>query len=147
MTFAEACRRFLEQHNAKWESLKHRSQWENTLRNYAERPIGGLPVADIEVPLVLKVLEQPVKAKRGYPAGPLWSARPETANRLRGRIEAVLDWAKARGHRTGDNPGKCCPPAAALSTMLPCPTQTSLPSWRLYRNAQVSLPRRWRSQC
>jgi integrase len=104
MTFAEASRRFLEQHNAKWESLKHRSQWENTLRNYAERLIGGLPVADIEVPLVLKVLEQPVKAKRGYPAGPLWSTRPETANRLRGRIEAVLDWAKARGHRTGDNP-------------------------------------------
>ena len=50
------------------------------------------------------MLEQPVKAARGYPAGALWSARPETANRLRGRIEAVLDWAKARGHRTGDNP-------------------------------------------
>ena len=104
MTFAEASRRFLVQHNAKWESLKHRSQWENTLRNYAEQVIGCLPVADIEVPFVLKVLEQPVKAERGYPAGPLWSARPETANRLRGRIEAVLDWAKARGHRTGDNP-------------------------------------------
>jgi integrase len=45
-----------------------------------------------------------VRAERGYPAGPLWSARPETANRLRGRIAAVLDWAKARGHRLGDNP-------------------------------------------
>lgn len=104
VTFTDASRRFLEQHNAKWESAKHRSQWENTLRTYAERAIGSLSVADIDVPLVLKVLEQVVKAERGYPAGPLWSARPETANRLRGRIEAVLDWAKARGHRTGDNP-------------------------------------------
>ena len=104
MTFADASRHFLEQHNAKWASLKHRSQWENTLRTYAGQVIGSLPVANIDVSLVLKVLEQPVKAARGYPAGSLWSARPETANRLRGRIEAVLDWAKARGHRTGDNP-------------------------------------------
>ena len=104
MTFAEATRRFLEQHNAKWESRKHRTQWQNTLRTYAEPTMGALPVAEIDVPLVLKALEQPVKAERGYPAGPLWSARPETANRLRGRIEAVLDWAKARGHRAGDNP-------------------------------------------
>jgi integrase len=103
-TFSEASRRFLEQHNAKWANLKHRSQWENTLRTYAEPVIGSLPVADIDVPLVLKALEQPVKAERGYPAGPLWNARPETANRLRGRIEAVLDWAKACGHRAGDNP-------------------------------------------
>jgi integrase len=104
MTFAEAGCRFLEQHSAKWDSLKHRSQWENTLRNYADPIIGALPVADIDVPLVLRVLEQPLRAERNYPAGPLWSARPETANRLRGRIEAVLDWAKARGRRTGDNP-------------------------------------------
>jgi integrase len=104
MTFAEASRRFLEQHNAKWASVKHRSQWENTLRTYAEPVIGSLPVADIDVPLVLKVLEQPVKGGLGYRAGPLWSTRPETANRLRGRIETVLDWAKARGYRTGDNP-------------------------------------------
>jgi integrase len=104
MTFAEATRRFLEQHSSKWESLKHRSQWENTLRTYAEPVIGALPIADIDVPSVLKVLEQSVQAERTYPAGPLWIARPETANRLRGRIEAVLDWAKARGHRTSDNP-------------------------------------------
>ena len=54
-------------------------------------------MADIEIPLVLKVLEQPVKAKRGYPAGALWGTRPETANRLRGRIEAVLDAAESAG--------------------------------------------------
>jgi integrase len=104
VTFAEASRRFLEQHSSKWGSRKHRCQWENTLRTYAEPIIGSLPVAEIDVPLVLKVLEQVVRAERTYPAGRLWTARPETANRLRGRIESVLDWAKARGHRMGDNP-------------------------------------------
>jgi hypothetical protein len=51
-------RRFLEQHNPKWASVKHRSQWENTLRTYAEPVVGSLPVAEIDVPCVLKVLEQ-----------------------------------------------------------------------------------------
>jgi integrase len=104
MTFSEATRRFLEQHSAKWDSPKHRAQWESTLRTYAEPILGALPVADIDVPLVLKVLEQPVKAGRGYPAGSLWNARPETGSRVRGRILAVLDWCKARDHRSGDNP-------------------------------------------
>jgi integrase len=104
MTFAEATRRFLEQHGAKWDSPKHRAQWQSTLKTYAEPVIGALPVADVDVPLVLKVLEQSVKAARNYPAGPLWNARPETANRLRGRIESVLDWGKGRGYRQGDNP-------------------------------------------
>jgi integrase len=104
MTFAKACRLFLEQHKAKWDSPKHRAQWENTLRTYAEPVIGQLAVADIDVPLVLKVLTQPVEAKPGYPAGTLWNGRPETANRLRGRVETVLDFAKVWGHRQGDNP-------------------------------------------
>jgi integrase len=104
LTFADAIRRFLRQHSAKWDNTKHRAQWQNTLASYAAPILGQLPVAEIDVPLVLKVLEQPVEAERGYPAGSLWRARPETANRLRGRIESVLDWAKARGHRQGDNP-------------------------------------------
>ena len=104
LTLAEATRRFLEQHGGKWDSPKHRAQWQSTLKTYAEPVIGALSVADIDVPLVLKVLEQPVKPARNYPGGPLWNARPETANRLRGRIESVLDWAKGRGYRQGDNP-------------------------------------------
>ena len=99
MPFTEATRRFLEQHGAKWESPKHRAQWSSTLKTYAEPILGALPVAEIDVPLVLKVLEQPVQAASGYQAGPLWETRPETGNRLRGRIESILDWAKARGHR------------------------------------------------
>ena len=55
---------------------------------------------------MLKVLEQKVDAERGYPAGPLWQARPETASRLRGRIESVLGWATVRGYRQGDNPAR-----------------------------------------
>jgi hypothetical protein len=71
MTFAEACRRFLEQHSAKWDSAKHRAQWQSTLTTYATPILGPLPVADIDVPLVLQVLEQPVQASLGYPAGAL----------------------------------------------------------------------------
>ena len=93
MIFAEATRRFLEQHGAKWDSRKHRAQWRSTLETYAEPIIGKLSVADIDVPLVLKVLEQPVEAARNYPAGPPWNARPETASRLRKRVENILDWA------------------------------------------------------
>jgi integrase len=104
VTFDEACRRFLEQHGGKWANPKHRKQWEATLRNYAAPIIGRQPVGNIDVPLVLKVLEQPVPAERNRPAGSLWATRKETASRLRGRIESVLDWAKVRGYREGDNP-------------------------------------------
>jgi integrase len=104
MTFAEACRRFLEQHGAKWASAKHAAQWRSTLETYAVPVIGRLPIADIDVPLVLKVLEQPVAAGHGYPAGSLWNTRQETGSRLRNRIENILDWAKGRGYRQGDNP-------------------------------------------
>jgi len=106
VTFDEACRRFLEQHGGKWESPKHRKQWEATLRNYAAPIIGAQPVGKIDVPLVLKVLEQPVPAEYNRAAGTLWSVRNETASRLRGRIEAILDWAKVRGYRQGDNPAQ-----------------------------------------
>jgi hypothetical protein len=65
MTFSEACRRFLKQHGVKWDSPKHRAQWGSTLKSYAEPIIGKLPVGEIDTPIILKVLEQPVKAERG----------------------------------------------------------------------------------
>ena len=74
--------------------------------DFAFPVIGNLSVAAIDTGLVLKVLEQKVDAERGYPAGPLWQARPETASRLRGRIESVLGWATVRGYRQGDNPAR-----------------------------------------
>jgi len=65
-----------------------------TLKTYAEPVIGVLPVQSIDTALVMKIIE------------PLWSTKPETASRLRGRIEAVLDWATVRGYRQGDNPAR-----------------------------------------
>src|SRR5262249_38946034 len=77
---------------AGWRNDKHTEQWTNTLETYAGAIIGSLPVQDVDTGLVLQILE------------PIWSKKAETASRLRGRIENVLDWAKARGNRSGENP-------------------------------------------
>jgi integrase len=106
ITFREAAQRYFDQHEGKWRNAKHRQQFLSTLKAYAYPVLGNMAVADIDTGLVLKVLEQKVGAERGYPAGPLWQARPETASRLRGRIEVVLDWAGVRGYRSGDNPAR-----------------------------------------
>jgi integrase len=104
MTFSQAGASYIAQHGAKWSSARHAAQWSVSLKDYAEPIIGALPIGEIDVALVLKVLEQKVPAWRNTPAGSLWMTRPETASRLRGRIESILDWAKARGYRSGDNP-------------------------------------------
>ena len=70
---------------------KHRQQWQNTLDTYAFPIFGDLPVDTIDAGLVMQAIE------------PIWTTKTETASRLRGRIEAVLDWAKTRGHRSGEN--------------------------------------------
>jgi integrase len=67
--------------------------------------IGDVPVQDVDTDLVLRVLQQAVDGPGGKKA-PLWNARSETASRVRGRIEAILDWAKARGMRNGENPAR-----------------------------------------
>jgi len=77
-----------------------------TLKTYAEPVIGVLPVQSIDTALVMKIIE------------PLWSTKPETASRLRGRIEAVLDWATVRGYRQGDNPARW---RGHLDKLLPAP--------------------------
>jgi integrase len=92
--FSEAAERYIEAHRAGWRNAKHLGQWQATLKTYAYPVIGALPVQSIDTALVLKVLE------------PLWTKRPETASRLRGRIEQILDWAKARGYRDGENPAR-----------------------------------------
>lgn len=94
MTFKAAAERMISSHEAAWQNAKHRQQWTNTLGTYAFPIIGELPIGEVDTSLVLKVLE------------PIWTAKPETASRVRGRIEAVLDWAKARGDRTGENPAR-----------------------------------------
>lgn len=92
VSFEECARAFIEAHNAGWKNAKHAAQWAATLQTYVFPIIGALPVASIDTPLVLKVLE------------PIWSEKTETANRVRGRIEKILDWARVRQYRQGENP-------------------------------------------
>ena len=94
ITFKECAASYVAAHKAGWRNDKHAAQWEATLATYAEPVIGKLSVQAIDTALVLRVIE------------PLWTTKPETAGRLRGRIESVLDWAKVRGYRAGENPAR-----------------------------------------
>ena len=94
ITFKEAAERFIAANRSEWKNLKHAAQWTATLETYAYPIIGELPLHSIDTTLVMRVIE------------PIWSTKPETANRLRGRMESVLDWATVRGYRHGDNPAR-----------------------------------------
>src|SRR6185369_1051881 len=94
ITFKAVAEDYITANEDGWRNDKHRQQWRNTLSTYVYPVIGELPVADIGTPHVLKILE------------PIWKAKAETASRVRGRIETVLDAAKARGYRAGENPAR-----------------------------------------
>jgi len=94
VTFQEAAEGYLVAHETKWRSVKHREQWRTTLATYAYPILGRLPVAAIDSGLVLRALEQ------------IWRTVPETAARLRGRIEKVLDYAAVRNLRGSENPAR-----------------------------------------
>lgn len=99
MTFRQAAELFIDTNRSGWSNAKHAAQWASSLTRYVYPIIGQLNVQDIGRAHVLAVLEQHVGKE-----GKFWECRTETAERVRGRIEKVLDWAKGRGHRTGDNP-------------------------------------------
>jgi integrase len=103
ITFAAAAQQYYASNEKKWSSAKHRQQFLNTLRDYAFPIIGKMPVADIDVAAILKIVE------------PIWIEKHQTASRLRRRLEAVLDFATVRGFRVGDNPALW----ARLKTVLP----------------------------
>lgn len=92
--FGQVADAYIAAHEAGWRNPKHRQQWRNTLTTYVLPSIGALPVASIDTGHVTAILE------------PIWREKTETASRVRGRIEAVLDFATARGWRTGDNPAR-----------------------------------------
>ena len=94
VTFRECATAYVAAHEAGWRHPKHRAQWHSSLRNYIDPALGPLSVQDVDVGLVMRILE------------PIWAEKPETAGRVRGRIEAILDWAKARGYRDGENPAR-----------------------------------------
>jgi integrase len=92
--FGKVAAEYIEAKSPGWRNPKHRQQWTNTLGTYVYPVIGELPVAEIDKALILKVLK------------PIWTAKPETADRVRARIEKVLDAAKSAGLRSGENPAK-----------------------------------------
>lgn len=94
VTFKDAAERFIKAHEGTWRNPKHRQQWKNTLVTYAYPKIGTLSVGAVAKGDVTRVLD------------PIWHEKPETAFRVRGRIERVLDWSKGRGLRTGENPAR-----------------------------------------
>ncbi len=104
IAFKDAAEKFLEAHESTWVNEKHRAQWRSTLETFAYPTIGKLPVGGIDTALVLKVLS------------PIWTKKPETAARLQQRIKRILDWAKARSYRSGDNPAAW---AGHLDKLLP----------------------------
>lgn len=94
ISFDQCSSSYIDAHRRSWKSAKHAAQWESTLAMYASPIIGELPVADVDTDLVVKVL------------APIWGNRTETATRLRGRIENILDWATVSGYREGENPAR-----------------------------------------
>ena len=102
-TFKQCAEAYIESNRAAWRNPKSETQWRSSLKTYAYPIIGDLAVQDIDVALVLKVLEQKQDRFKGKK---LWVAVPETANRVRTRLESVLDWATAREYRRGENPAR-----------------------------------------
>lgn len=93
-TFEACAKAYIEAHKAGWRQERHAKQWDQALAKHAYPVIGKLPVQAIDTALVVKVLE------------PIWQKKTETAKRLRGRIESILDWAKVREYRQGENPAR-----------------------------------------
>jgi integrase len=110
MTFKQCAEAYVEAHRAAWRNDKHAWQWDQTLRAHVYPMIGALPVAIIDTGNVTRILE------------PLWKVKTETASRIRGRIEAVLDYAKVHGWRTGENPARW---KGHLENVLPSPNKVA----------------------
>lgn len=94
VTWDDAVDQFLEAHLGSWRNKKHRQQWRNTLDTYAKPIVGAFGMGSIGTPEVIKVLQ------------PIWHTKPETASRVRGRMERIFDWARVRGYRDGENPAR-----------------------------------------
>ena len=139
MSFDQCAAAYIAAHRAGWRNARHAEQWQKTLATFVSPMIGALPVQVVDTALVMKVLE------------PVWTAKPEIAARLRGRVEAVIDWAKARGYRAGENPARW---KGHLDNLLPAKgegrqgraprrhgrTLRSPPSWPICAGTRTSPP-------
>lgn len=110
LSFAECAELYIESQAPGWSNPKHVEQWRSTLKNLAGPIIGHLSVDQIDTALIMRCVE------------PIWTTKTETASRLRGRIESVLDWSAVRGYRQGDNPARW---RGHLDKLLPRPSQVA----------------------
>lgn len=110
LKFSEAAEIYINSQQPIWRNTKHVQQWRTTLHTYAFPVMGQLPLNEITQAHVLQVLE------------PIWKDKTETASRVRGRIESVIDWAIAKGHRTASNPARW---KGLLDKILPPPGKIS----------------------
>lgn len=110
--FAEAAERFISSQQGQWRNHKHIYQWRQTMESYAYPVIGLTPVQDIKLKDILNILE------------PIWHSKTETAARLRGRLEKILDWAIVHNHRPADNPARW---KGYLDKVLPSPNKITKP--------------------
>lgn len=94
LTFKQCAETYIAAHASGWKNPKHQQQWSRTLETYAYPVFGDVSVSEVDVAMVTRVLD------------PIWKTKTETASRVRGRIESVLDWATVRGFRTGENPAR-----------------------------------------
>ena len=113
MSFRQCAEAYIAANRGAWKNAKHGGQWTNTLLTYVYPHIGNLPAAAIDTGLVLKCIE------------PIWKDKTETASRVRGRIESILDWAGVRGYRTGDNPARW---RGHLEHVLPAKSKVAKPT-------------------
>ncbi|MEI7668575.1 MAG: integrase arm-type DNA-binding domain-containing protein [Pseudomonadota bacterium] len=108
ITFKECGEKYIAAHSPTWRNAKHAWQWQNSLEKFVYSVFGDISVQDIDTNLVMKALE------------PIWKTKTETATRVRGRIEVILDWAKVREYRTGENPARW---RGHLENLLPRPSK------------------------
>lgn len=94
ISFDKCAQAYIESHKIGWKNAKHIGQWKNTLEAYVSPVFGSQPVQVIDTALIMRALE------------PIWQAKPETASRVRGRIELILSWATTHGYREGENPAR-----------------------------------------
>ena len=110
MTLDQCAAAHTAAHKDGWRNVKHAVQWESTLRLHASPVIGTLPIRDVALPHIMKILE------------PIWRDKTETATRIRGRVETVIDWATLRGFRSGDNSARW---RGHLDHLLPEPSKVT----------------------
>lgn len=110
MTFKECAEAYMAAHEPSWKNAKHREQWHSTLQRFLYPKFGGVAVSSVTTEMVLDAIQ------------PIWHSMPETASGVRGRIEVVIDWAKARGSFSGENPARW---RGHLANLLPKPSKVA----------------------